>query len=44
MKMGINSALAAANGIVYFQTPDLTLQRINVATSAVLTAISLKGP
>ena len=43
-KMTIDGALAAANGIVYFQTPDFALQRVNAATGSVLPAISLKGP
>ena len=43
-KMAIDGALAAANGIVYFQTPDFALQRVNVASGSVLPAISLRGP
>jgi eukaryotic-like serine/threonine-protein kinase len=43
-KKDINSALAVADGVVYVQTPDFALQRINASTGALLPAISLKGP
>jgi hypothetical protein len=39
----VDGPLAARDSIVYVQTNDLALQRINASTGAVLSPVSLKG-
>jgi hypothetical protein len=41
LKKEVNGPLTAYNNIVYIQTQDTALQRINVATGALLPSISL---
>lgn len=42
--MEVDGPLTARENIVYIHTKDIALQRINVASGAVLPPISLKGP
>jgi outer membrane protein assembly factor BamB len=43
LKLEVDGPLTAYQGIIYLQTQDIALQRINAASGAVLPPISLKG-